>query len=128
MIVDTSAMVAILRGEPEADDFLIKLHANPGARISAGSWIELGAVLSGYGEPQIESQLLSLVKAAQIAVAPLTAEQAEIGRQIYGRFGKGHHKARLNFADCFAYALAKATGEPLLFKGDNFIHTDLAAA
>lgn len=128
MIVDTSAIVAILRGEAEADDFLIKLHANPGARISAGSWVELGAVFSGYGEDEIEADLLALMRAARVVVVPVTVEHAEIGRKAYAAYGKGHHKARLNFGGCFAYALAKAADEPLLFKGDDFIHTDITAA
>ena len=128
MIVDTSALVSILRGEREADDFLVKLHSRPGARISAGSWIELGAVLSGYGNDEIEADLLALVQSARLIVAPVTADQAEIGRKAYRQYGKGHHPARLNFGDCFAYALAKATGEPLLFKGDDFSQTDVTPA
>lgn len=128
MIVDTSVLVSILRGEREADYFLRKLHSSPGARISAGSWIELGAVLSGYGNAEIEVDLLALVQSAQLVVAPVTVDQADIGRKAYRQYGKGHHPARLNFGDCFSYALAKATGEPLLFKGDDFSQTDITPA
>ncbi|KRC82645.1 type II toxin-antitoxin system VapC family toxin [Sphingomonas sp. Root241] len=128
MIVDTSAIVAILRAEKEADDFLLALDASRPAKISAGSWIELGAVLSGFGISSLEAQLLELKKTAGIQIMPVTEEQAEIGRRAYAIFGKGNHPARLNFGDCFAYALAKATGESLLFKGKDFAHTDITPA
>lgn len=128
MIVDTSAIVAILRDERESDDFLQKLDANRPAKISAGSWVELGAVLSGFGIVELEARLLDLKRLAGIQIAPVTEQQAEIGRRAYLEFGKGNHRARLNFGDCFAYALAKATGEPLLFKGDDFVHTDVTPA
>lgn len=128
MIVDTSVVIAILRGEREADDFLRMLDANRPARISAGSWVELGAVLSGLGTAELEPRLLDLKRIAGIQIAPVTEQQAEIGRRAYLEFGKSNHRARLNFGDCFAYALAKATGEPLLFKGDDFVHTDITPA
>lgn len=128
MIVDTSAIIAILRGEPEAESFIGKIQTAGDAKISAGSWVELGAVLTGFGEATLEPKLLALVRALRISIAPIGAEQAETGRQAYREYGKGQHRARLNFCDCFAYALAKSTGEPLLFKGDDFIHTDIRAA
>lgn len=128
MIVDTSAIIAILREEREADVFLQALDDNRPAKVSAGSWVELGAVLSGFGIRELEPQLLRLRHVAGIQIIPVTEQQAEIGRQAYLVFGKGNHPARLNFGDCFAYALAKATGEPLLFKGDDFVHTDVTAA
>lgn len=128
MIVDTSVVVSILRGEPDAEQFLLALHAQPGSRISAGSWIELGAVLSGFGTAEIDMDLEALARTARLIVAPVTAEQAEIGRRAYREYGRGHHPARLNFGDCFAYALARATGEPLLFKGGDFAQTDIIAA
>lgn len=128
MIVDTSIIVAILRDELEARSFLEILLEHPGAQISAGSWIELGPVLSGLGEPDLEGRLLLIVQKLRMIIAPVTAEQADIGRRAYAKFGKGYHPARLNFGDCFAYALAKATGEPLLFKGDDFAQTDVAVA
>lgn len=128
MIVDTSIIVAILRDESEARTFLETLLEHPGAQMSAGSWIELGPVLSGLGQPDLEERLLLMVQKLRIIIAPVTAEQAEIGRRAYAKFGKGNHPARLNFGDCFAYALAKATGEPLLFKGNDFAQTDIPAA
>ncbi|HEX8301884.1 type II toxin-antitoxin system VapC family toxin [Sphingomonas sp.] len=128
MIVDTSALVAMLRGEAEADSFYDLLEGNPGARISAGSWVELGPVLLALGLPALDEKLHDLVRVLRLSISPVTAEQAEIGRRAYARFGKGNHRARLNFGDCFAYALAKASGEPLLFKGDDFGHTDILVA
>jgi ribonuclease VapC len=128
VIVDTSAIIAILREEGEADAFLLTLDANRPAKISAGSWIELGAVLSGFGIAELEEQLLHLKRVAGIQIEPVTEQQAEIGRRAYLTYGKGNHSARLNFGDCFAYALAKATGEPLLFKGNDFVHTDVTPA
>lgn len=128
MIVDTSAIIAILREEPEGNAFLLTLDANRPAKISAGSWIELGAVLSGFGVPDLEEQLLQLKRAAGIQIAPVTEQQAEIGRRACLEYGKGNHPARLNLGDCFAYALARATGEPLLFKGGDFAQTDVIPA
>lgn len=128
MIVDTSAIIAILRGEPEAERFLDLIEAHRPSAISAGSWIELGAVLSRFGEPALEVQFLELVRATGMQVAPVDAHQAEIGRKAYMTYGKGRDPARLNFGDCFAYALSKATGRPLLYKGNDFSQTDIAAA
>jgi ribonuclease VapC len=128
MIVDTSIIVAILRGESEARSFLAVLLEHPGAQMSAGSWIELGPVLAGLGEPNLEEPLLLLFRKLRMIIAPVTAEQADIGRRAYAKFGKGHHPARLNFGDCFSYALAKASGEPLLFKGNDFSRTDITPA
>jgi ribonuclease VapC len=85
-------------------------------------------VLCSHGGEEIHGDLQSLADAARLVIAPVNAEQAEIGYRAYREYGRGHHRARLNFGDCFAYALAKATGEPLLFKGDDFIHTDITAA
>ena len=128
MIVDTSAIVAILRGEAEARSFLQTLLDHPGAQISAGSWIELGPALAALGQPDLDSQLVLIVRKLAMIIAPVTAEQAEIGRKAYRQYGKGQHPARLNFGDCFSYALAKATGEPLLFKGNDFAQTDITPA
>ena len=128
MIIDTSAIVAMLRDEPEAEAFIAKLALAGGARVSAGSWIELGPVLAKLSDRDIASRLTPFCEALIIEIAPVTPAQAEIGRQAYATFGKGRHRARLNYGDCFAYALAKETGEPLLFKGEDFVHTDIRAA
>jgi ribonuclease VapC len=128
MIADTSVLIAILRGEPEAVDFSITLEANRPVLMSAGSWIEVAVVLSRLGAPGLEARSIDLVETLGFRIEPVTIEQAEIARAAYREFGKGNHSARLNFGDCFAYALSKATGEPLLFKGDDFARTDVVAA
>lgn len=128
MIIDTSVVIAILQNEPEAAA-LIEVLADADRRLlSAGSWIELAAVISGKGRPELSSLAERLVQVLDIEIAPVTAEQGRVGHAAYLEFGKGRHAARLNFGDCFAYALAKETGEPLLFKGDDFTETDVTPA
>ncbi len=128
MIVDTSIVIAILRDEPEALDFSAILEANMPVAMSAGSWIEIAIVLSRLGVAGLEERSIELVEALGFRIEPVTVEQAEIARAAYREFGKGNHPAHLNFGDCFAYALSKATGEPLLFKGDDFAQTDVLVA
>ena len=129
MIMDTSAIVAILRQEPEARRFAEAIEAAPVRRISATTYVEIGAVIDGARDPVASRLVDALLAMAGIIIEPVTAAQARIAREAYRDFGKGSgHAAGLNFGDCFAYALAKATGEPLLFKGDDFSHTDVAAA
>jgi ribonuclease VapC len=129
MIIDTSAIVAILREEAEARRFAEVIEAAPVRRISAATYVEIGAVIDGARDPVASRLIDELLAAAQIAIEPVTPAQARIAREAYRDFGKGSgHVAGLNFGDCFAYALARATGEPLLYKGDDFSHTDVAAA
>jgi ribonuclease VapC len=128
VIVDTSAMMAILLLEPEAAAFSeILLRANR-PRMSAGNLVEL-TVTSTRRELPIASTLVeAAVRRARLVIEPVTLEQAAIARSAYLAYGRGQHRARLNFGDCFAYALAKATGEPLLYKGDDFGLTDVKSA
>lgn len=129
MIIDTSALMAILLLEPDADRFAKAMADATSLSMSAGSWIEITAVLvrrhpalSGH-EPERSARAIG------IEIVPITREQAEIGADAYRRFGRGTgHPANLNFGDCFAYALSRASGEPLLFKGDDFAQTDILAA
>ena len=128
MIVDTSALVAILAAEPERVRFLELLRSDPEVKISAVTLFEFGMVMDRWREPLASrgvEPLLSLIEAEIVAV---TADTARLARLAYTQFGKGFHPARLNFGDCFAYALAKETGEPLLFKGDDFSQTDVVSA
>lgn len=128
MIVDTSALMAILLGESDADRFAAAIFDADRCAVSAGSWIELSAVIVRRSY-DLHDRLDVLIRRSSIAIDPVTEAQARLGHQAYRDFGIGSgHKARLNFSDCFAYALAKATGEPLLFKGDDFIHTDITPA
>ena len=126
MIVDTSAVVAVLRNEADADIYSRVIATSPTVRISAGTYVELGVVIDGLDDPVISGALDKYLEESRVIIEPLTAAQAQIARTAYQRFGKGSgHAARLNFGDCFAYALARALGEPLLFKGDDFTLTDI---
>ncbi|MBO9714925.1 type II toxin-antitoxin system VapC family toxin [Sphingomonas sp.] len=128
MIVDTSAIMAILLDEPERPSFVAMLAQTTLPRISAGSWIELAAV-QGRGNRDFRHALERLVTEFGLRVEPVSTEQARIGAEAYRTYGQGSgHRARLNFGDCFAYALARESAEPLLFKGDDFGHTDVRAA
>ncbi|WP_213980597.1 type II toxin-antitoxin system VapC family toxin [Sphingomonas sp. dw_22] len=128
MIVDTSAIMAILIDEPERPAFVEKLARASVRQVSAGSWIELSAV-QVRGNRDYQQALDVLAAEFSLAIAPVTVEQARIGHEAYRKFGMGSgHSARLNFGDCFAYALARATGQPLLYKGDDFARTDIIAA
>lgn len=120
--------MAILREEPEAHRFAVAMKQAGGRRLSAGVWIELGAVTSRRGDEHLPALLSRLMTLHRISIEPVTVEQARIGHDAYRRFGKGHHRARLNLGDCFTFALATETGEPLLFKGDDFNHTKLPLA
>jgi ribonuclease VapC len=128
MIVDTSALVAVLFGEPEADHYTRLIHNSDRCLISAGSFLELSIVIERQTGPEVARQCDMFFRRAGIIVEPFTVEQAPIARQAFHDFGKGRHPAGLNFGDCFAYALTKTTGEPLLFKGDDFKKTDIVSA
>jgi ribonuclease VapC len=128
VIVDTSALIAILRDEPEALAMAQAIEEATQRQISAANWLEAAAVIDGSRDPVASRQFDDLIGVARIVVAPVTEQQARIARAAYRDFGKGSgHPAGLNFGDCFAYALAKDTGEPLLFKGHDFAHTDIVA-
>lgn len=129
MIVDTSALIAILRSEADAADFATAIEAARVSRISAANLLETAIVIDGSRDPIASRRVNELVEAANLIIEPVTPAQVMIARDAYRDFGKGSgHPAQLNFGDCFAYALAKTTGEPLLFKGDDFSRTDLALA
>ena len=129
MIVDSSAVVAILLKEPDALRFAKAIEDADVARLSAGTYVELGIVLDGKRNPALSRRLDDFIAEASIVVEPVTPQQARIAREAYRDFGKGSgHPARLIFSDCFAYALAKEKAEPLLFKGNDFGHTDVRRA
>ena len=126
MIVDTSVIVAILRAEPEASAFERILAHAPIARVSAATYVELGVVVDGAHDPIQSSALDAILASARVRVEPFTPAQARLARSAYQRFGRSSgHLARLNMGDCFAYALARDLGEPLLFKGAHFAQTDI---
>ena len=129
MIIDTSALIAILRDEPEAGICARAIADADSRRVSAVSYVEAGAVIDGSRNPVASRRFDDLFREAQLTIEPVTEDQARVAREAYRDFGKGSkHRAGLNFGDCFAYALAKATGEALLFKGDDFSHTDVRPA
>ena len=125
MVLDTSALAAILFDEPERRAFNEKVAGDATRLLSAASFLETAIVVeSRFGEAGGRDLDLSLHR-AEIDIVAVDADQAEIARRAFRNFGRGRHAAGLNFGDCFAYALAKATGEPLLFKGDDFSKTDI---
>ena len=128
MIVDTSVIIAMLRDEPDAGT-IAEILGRPGIlRMSAVSYVEAAAVVDSNRNPILSRRLDDLLHEVQIAVEPVTLNQARIAREAYRDFGKGRHRAGLDFGDCFAYALAKDKGERLLFKGKDFSHTDIEPA
>ena len=128
MILDTSALIAVLFGEPEADPYTRLIHGADRCLISAGSFLELSIVIERQAGSEVARQCDTIFRRAGIIEEPFTVEQSHIARQAFHDFGKGRHPAGLNFGDCFAYALTKVTGEPLLFKGDDFGKTDIVSA
>lgn len=128
MILDTSALVAIFFGEPEQEEFVRRIHADEDCRISVVNHLECFMVIEHRLGPESSRQVDFFLERAQVTVEPVTLEQGRLARQAFLHYGKGRHPAGLNFGDCFAYALARATGQPLLFKGDDFAATDLVSA
>jgi ribonuclease VapC len=129
VIVDTSALIAVLRDEPEAPACAKAIAAASRRRISAANFVEAAIVIDASRDPVASRRFEDLLREAQLVVEPVTEAQARIAREAYRDFGKGSgHPAKLNFGDCFAYALARDSGEPLLFKGNDFVHTDIAPA
>jgi ribonuclease VapC len=125
MVIDTSAVVAILLGEPEALAFARAIKADSTRLISVVSWVECSMVMTGRQGARSVADLDRLIARADIVVTAVQLRHAQLARDAFDHFGRGRHPAKLNCGDCFAYALAKATGEPLLFKGDDFGRTDI---
>lgn len=128
MIIDTSAVIAILFAEPDAEKYAQAIAIAESCRMSAATLVETSIVTDVQTKNAGSRQLDAFIRRAGIAIEPVTEEHAQIARQAYADFGKGRHPAALNYGDCFSYALAKATGEPLLFKGADFRKTDIASA
>ena len=127
MVIDTSALTAILFGEPEASAFASVLATGSPRLVSAVSALEAAIVVEARKGPAGSRELDLLIHAAQLEVVALTPEQVDVAREAWRRFGKGRHPAGLNLGDCCAYALARTSAEPLLFKGDDFARTDVTA-
>jgi|SRR5580698_1630476 len=128
MIIDTSAIIAILFGEDDAEIYAEAITRADSCRISAATFVETAVVVEAQTRNNGGRQFDAFIRRAGIAIEPETEEQAHIARQAFIDFGKGRHPAGLNYGDCFSYALAKAAREPLLFKGKDFAKTDVNAA
>jgi ribonuclease VapC len=125
MVIDTSALLSILFNEPDAEHFELAVATDPVHLISAASLLETAIVVEARLGEAGGRELDTLLAAVQITIIPFTADQAAIARQAYRTYGKGRHPAGLNYGDCFSYALAKSSGEALLFKGNDFSQTDV---
>ncbi len=125
MVVDSSALIAILAAEPDAALFAKAIEQAPVCRISAVNWMEAGIIMDRQKDGVVGREYDLLVDRSKVLIEPVTEEQARLARQAYLVYGKGRHPAGLNLADCFAYALAKMLREPLLFKGEGFRKTDV---
>jgi ribonuclease VapC len=129
MIIDSSALIAILKRESEWEALSEALDASKSSRMSAASFLETSIVVDSWKNPVFSREWDELVERFSIHIEPVTESQARIARQAYRDYGRGSgHPANLNFGDCFTYALAREKREPVLWKGDNFGHTDLRAA
>lgn len=128
MILDSSAVLAILLGEPDAAYYEKAIAAALACRMSAANLLETSIVIESRGGMAAGHELDVFLERAGIELVPVTPQQVEAARTAWRRFGRGNHPAGLNFGDCFAYALADATGEPLLFKGKDFAQTDIEPA
>lgn len=126
MVIDSSAILAILFGEPESSSLLERIQRDPRRLVSVASLLEVDMVLSSQRGPEASADLDAFARRIQLQTVPFDEQQLSLARDAFRRYGKGRSPARLNFGDCIAYALAKQTGEPLLFKGDDFSQTDLA--
>jgi ribonuclease VapC len=126
MVLDSSAVIAILFDEPERPAFTTAIERASRRLISAANLLESAVVVEARRGEQAGRELDLLLHRAEVQTVSVDADQVKIARSAWRRFGKGRHPAALNFGDCFAYALASATGEPLLFKGEDFGHTDVA--
>ena len=125
MVIDSSALIAILFDEPESKQFAKAIELDSVRQISAANYVETSIVVSFRTQIAGERQLELFLLESGVEIIPVDQEQAEIARVAYRQFGKGNHPAALNFGDCFSYALASVTGEPLLFKGNDFSQTDI---
>ena len=128
MVIDTSAVLAILLDERDASRYAEAVDEADSCHISAASYLEAALIIDNSGDPIASREFDLFFRRAGFLIEPVTVEQAQTARQAYRDFGKGRHPAALNFGDCLAYALAKSLDEPLLFKGSDFSRTDIQTA
>jgi ribonuclease VapC len=128
VILDSSALLAVILDEDDEPRFAAAMIDAPALRMSAANWVEAAVVVDSYKNPAARIRFEDLIDALRLEIKPVTVTDAHLTRAAYNNYGRGHHPARLNFGDCFAYALAKSSGEPLLFKGNDFSQTDIEPA
>jgi ribonuclease VapC len=129
MIVDSSALVAIFNKEPDGPTLARKIDEAASVSVSAAIYLETAIVIEKDRNPVVSARFDELILELEMVIEPVTFEQAKIARQAYRDYGKGSgHPANLNFGDCFSYALARDKREPILYKGNDFVHTDLRPA
>ncbi len=128
MIIDASAVLAILLDERDAATFAKAIENADDRRMSAAGYLEAALVIDNRGDAVAQREFDRFFERSRITIEPVTLEQARIARQAYRDFGKGRHRAGLNFGDCLGYALARVLDQPLLYKGRDFSHTDLQSA
>ncbi len=127
MVIDSSAIIAILQLEPELEQFAKAISSDPVRLLSAATMVEIGILLIAHSDAAYQ-EFEQLVADIEIEIVPVDEQQSRIALDAFRRYGKGRHSARLNYGDCFTYALAKLSGEPLLFKGNDFSQTDILRA
>jgi ribonuclease VapC len=127
MVIDSSAIIAILRREAELEQFAKAISSDPVRLLSAATMVEIGILLIARSDSAYQG-FEQLVADIEIEIVPVDEQQSRIALDAFRRYGKGRHPARLNYDDCFTYALAKLSGEPLLFKGNDFSQTDILQA
>ena len=128
MVIDASAVLAILLGERDAAAFAQAIENADDRRMSAAGYLEAALVIDNRGDAVAQREFDRFFLRSGITIEPVTLEQARLAREAYRDFGKGRHRAALNFGDCLAYALARAIEQPLLYKGRDFSHTDIQSA
>jgi ribonuclease VapC len=129
VIVDASAMITVVLEEPGFETYLDTLLQSSANRMSAATFLEAAIVVDRLPNPRASIRFNELISELEMIIEPVSVDQARIAREAHSRFGRGTgHPARLNFGDCFAYALAKNLDEPLLFIGQDFVHTDIRPA
>jgi len=127
MVIDSSALAAILFGEPECRQFIEAIEAADSKLISVANWLEISIIIEARTGAEGNRDLEQFIQRAGIEIVPVDLEQGRFARDAWLRFGKSRHPAALNYGDCFAYALARDRSQTLLFKGDDFVHTDIPA-
>ena len=125
MVIDSSALAAILFGEPERRQFIESIEAAESKLLSVANWLEISIIIEARKGAEGSRDLEQFIERAGIEIVPVDLEQGRFARDAWLHFGKGRHRAALNYGDCFAYALAKTSAQTLLFNGDDFVHTDI---